>query len=542
MSKILVKHWPLFASVVILCVTTGVISTLLILRENGHLVYALDDPYIQMAMAKNFALHGVWGITRFGFTSASSSPLWTFLIAVSYVVFGVNETSPFYLSLVGGALVLGVAYCVLRWYKLSPKLTFWTLLVLMFFTPLPLLICIGSEHPLHAALTILLTFLAARLLSEESPSTARRDLILLLAFSPILTVVRYEGMFLILVICALFFLRRRWLTGVAVGSAGFSSILLYGAIGLAKGWSWLPSSILLKGYFPRFTDLSTAFDSVFGPAYANIKLGPHLVVLVLGSLFLALYASDKRKALWDSRQVMTAMFVAITVAHIQFCLVAKFFRHEAYLVALGTVVIVAQLADQIPEKLFGTPADRALVPKRVGGVVLAALLIYPCLVRAGAAMIYLPQASKNIYEQQYQMALFIERYYQGSTIALNDIGAVNFLADVHCLDLWGLATYEVTTLMRHQEYHTADILRLSRKAGVKVAMVYDTWYAGAIGGLPRQWVWVGQWTLPDNVVAGGDTVSIYAVDESETAPLMQKLQDFSPLLPKEVNQSGRYLY
>ncbi|MGB7591476.1 MAG: hypothetical protein WBO19_09570, partial [Terriglobia bacterium] len=500
-----------------------------------------DDPYIQMAMAKNFALHGVWGITRFGFTSASSSPLWTFLIAVSYLVFGVSETSPFYLSLLCGVLVLGVAYCVLRWYKLSPKLTFWTLLVLVFFTPLPLLICIGSEHPLHAALTILLTFLAARLLSEESPSTARRDLILLLAISPILAVVRYEGMFLILVICALLLLRGRWLTGVAVGMAGFSSILLYGAIGLAKGWSWLPSSILLKGNFPRFTDLGTALDSVFGPAYFNVKMGPHLVVLVLGSLFLALYASDKRKALWDSRQVMTAIFVAIALAHIQFCMVALFFRHEAYLVALGIVVIVAQLADQLPQKLFGTPADRALVPKHVGGVLLAAILIYPCAVRAGAAMIYLPQASKNIYEQQYQMGLFIKRYYQGSTIALNDIGAVNFLADVHCLDLWGLATYEVTELMRHHEYHTADILRLSKADGVKVAMVYDKWYT-PIGGLPRAWVWVGQWALPDNVVAGGDTVSIYAVDESETAPLMQKLQDFSPLLPKEVIQSGRYLY
>jgi hypothetical protein len=542
MSKTLIKHWPLFASVVILCVTTGVISTLLILRENGHLVYALDDPYIQMAMAKNFALHGVWGITRFGFTSSSSSPLWTFLIAVSYLVFGVSEMSPFYLSLLCGALVLGVAHFVLRWYKLSPKLTFWTLLVLVFFTPLPTLICIGSEHPLHAALTIFLTFLAARLLSEESPSTARRDLILLLAISPILTVVRYEGMFLILVICALFLLRGRWLTGVAVGMAGFSSVLLYGAIGLAKGWSWLPSSILMKGNFPRFTDLGTAVDSVFGPAYDNIKMGPHLVVLVLGSLFLALYASDKRKALWDSRQVMTAIFVSIALAHIQFCMVAKFFRHESYLVALGIVVIVAQLADQLPQKLFGTSADRALVPKRVGGVLLAAFLIYPCAVRAVAALVFLPQASKNIYEQQYQMGLFIKRYYQGSTIALNDIGAVNFLADVHCLDLYGLATYEVTKLMRHQEYHTADILRLSRQAGVKVAMVYDTWYTGEIGGLPREWVWVGQWKLTDNVVAGGDTVSIYAVDEPETAPLMQKLQDFSPLLPKDVDQSGRYLY
>jgi hypothetical protein len=542
MRNILIKHWPLFASVVVLCVTTGVISTILILRENGHLVFALDDPYIQMAMAKNFALHGVWGITRFGFTSASSSPLWTFLIAVTYLLFGVSETSPFYLSLLCSALMLGVAYGVLRGYKLSPRLIFWTLLVLIFFTPLPTLICIGSEHPLHAALTILLTFLAARLLSDESPSTARRDLILLLAISPVLTAVRYEGMFLIFVIGVLFFLRRRWLTGVAVGVAGFSSVLFYGAIGLANGWSWLPSSILLKGSFPRFTDFSTAVDSVFGPAYTNIKEGPHLVVLVAASLFLAIYASDKRKALWDSRQVMTAIFVPIALAHIQFCMVALFFRHESYLVALGIVVTVAQLADQLPEKLFGTPGDRTLVPKHVGGVILAAFLIYPCAVRAGAALVYLPQASKNIYEQQYQMASFVKRYYQGSTIALNDIGAVNFLADVHCLDLWGLGDYTVTQLRRRHEYRTRDILRLSREAGVKLAIVYDTWYAGEIGGLPREWVWVGQWALSDNVVAGGDTVSIYAVDESETVPLMQKLQDFSPFLPKGVKQSGRYLY
>jgi hypothetical protein len=270
-------------------------------------------------------------------------------------------------------------------------------------------------------------------------------------------------------------------------------------------------------------------------------MGPHLVALVAAALFLALYVFDKRKTLWDSRQVMTAIFVLIAFAHIQFCMVARFFRHESYLVALGIVVIVAQVADQLPEKLFGTPADRTLAPKHVGGLLLAAFLTYPCAVRAGAALVFLPQASKNIYEQQYQMARFVKRYYQGSTIALNDIGAVNFLADVHCLDLWGLGNYEVTQLMHRHEYRTRDILRLSREAGVKVALVYDSWYA-PLGGLPREWVWVGQWALPDNVVAGGDTVSIYAVDESETVPLMQKLQDFSSLLPKGVKQSGRYLY
>ncbi len=542
MSKIVVKHWPLFASVVILFVTTGMISTIIILRENGHLVFALDDPYIQMAMAKNFALHGVWGITRFGFTSASSSPLWTFLIALTYMVFGVSETAPFYLSLISSALMLGAAYAVLRWYRLSPTFIFWTLVVLIFFTPLPTLICIGSEHPLHAALTILLTFLAARLLSEESPDTARRDMILLLAISPFLTAVRYEGLFLIFVIGVLFLLRGRWLEGLAVAAAGFSSVLFYGAIDMAHGWSWLPSSILLKGSFPRFTSFGTAVDSIFGPAYTNFKQGPHVVVLIAASLFLALFAADKRQALWDSRRVMTAIFVLLALAHLQFCMVALFFRHESYLVALGIIVTVVQLPDLLPEKPFRKPFDLSLVPKYVGSFLLAGVVIYPCAVRAGAALVYLAQASKNIYEQQYQMASFVEKYYQGSTIALNDIGAVNFLADVHCLDLWGLGDYTVTRLRQRHEYHTRDILRLSRQAGIKLAIVYDSWYAGEIGGLPREWVWVGQWALTDNVVAGGDTVSIYAVDESETLPLMQKLQDFSPFLPKGVKQSGRYLY
>jgi hypothetical protein len=47
--------------------------------------------------------------------------------------------------------------------------------------------------------------------------------------------------------------------------------------------------------------------------------------------------------------------------------------------------------------------------------------------------------------------------------------------------------------------------------------------------------------LPDNAVAGGDTVSIYAVDESDAAALMHNLLDFAPRLPKNVRQAGRYL-
>ena len=41
--------------------------------NNGNLVYASDDAYIHMAIAKNVVQHHLWGFTPFGFTSASSS-------------------------------------------------------------------------------------------------------------------------------------------------------------------------------------------------------------------------------------------------------------------------------------------------------------------------------------------------------------------------------------------------------------------------------------------------------------------------------------
>ena len=453
-----------------------------------------------------------------------------------------GENAPFYLSLIASALLLATAYQVLRWYKLSPRFIFCVLLVLIFFTPLPTLIGIGSEHPLHAALTVLLTFLAARLLSAESPFTSRRDLVLLLALAPLVTLVRYEGMFLILAIGALFFLRGRWRDGLLVGLTGFSSSSFTGLSGLRRGGPGCRAPFSGRVIFPSFASLGVALDSVFGPAYANIKAAPHLVVLVASILFLCLYAFDRRPTFWHSRHLMTAIFVLIALAHLQFCAVALFFRYESYLVALGTVVLGVLLAEQLPQKILGPLSGGALVPKHAFGLLLAAFLIYPCAVRAVAALVFLPRASLNIFEQQYQMGLFIRRYYQGSSIALNDIGAVNFLADVHCLDLWGLANYEVTQLARRHQYHTGDILRLSQAAGVKIAIVYDSWYGGEIGGLPRDWVWVGQWTVPDNVVAGGDTISIYAVDEAETASLIEKLKDFSPFLPSGVRQNGRYLY
>jgi hypothetical protein len=74
-----------------------------------------------------------------------------------------------------------------------------------------------------------------------------------------------------------------------------------------------------------------------------------------------------------------------------------------------------------------------------------------------------------------------------------------------------------------------------------MAILYEDWFAGQVGGLPAEWVRVGQWTIRNNVIAGGNTVSFYALDPSEVSRLSQCLWEFSVRLPQDVIQSGSYL-
>ncbi|WP_185208585.1 hypothetical protein [Chryseobacterium sp. C3] len=51
----------------------------------------IDDAYIHLAMAKNFALYDVWGVTKYKFSSTSSSPLFTYILSVLIKVSGNND-------------------------------------------------------------------------------------------------------------------------------------------------------------------------------------------------------------------------------------------------------------------------------------------------------------------------------------------------------------------------------------------------------------------------------------------------------------------
>jgi hypothetical protein len=537
LKKIFFDDWPLYSAILLFLLLIWLILEASLNQNQGHFAYALDDPYIHMAMARNLSQFGVWGVTRYGFTASSSSLLWTLLLSLTYYVGGVNQLAPFLWNLLFAILDLVAVYAILSWYKVSAVAKFVALLGIILLIPLPTLVFSGMEQTLQTLLSLLTVFLAARLISREAPVCARRDSTFLFVLAPLVTAARFEGMFLIAAICGLFLLVKRWRFALGFAICGFLPVVINGLISVAHGWFWFPTSVLLKASLPDFTSGTGLFFSLINPVFVNLRLGLHTLVMLVAVLLFYIAAAGKGSGATESRQVAGAILAFLWIAHLEFVGVSPLYRYDACLGVLTILFLASQLPVVAPRPaLFSLSTWR--IPQNLACGVLAILLLFPLAVKGGRLFWFLPQCTTSIFQQQYQMGLFTRRYYQGSTVALNDIGAVNYMADIHCLDLWGLANAEVATAKRKGTYQGRDIEHLARQTGTRVAIIYDSWFGGAV---PPDWLRVGTWTIRGNVIAGGETVSFYAMDPAEAAHLSECLRDFSSALPREVLQNGAFL-
>ena len=168
---------------------------------------------------------------------------------------------------------------------------------------------------------------------------------------------------------------------------------------------------------------------------------------------------------------------------------------------------------------------------QLGTILLFALS--PLSDRALKAVVYIPQATRNIYEQQYQMGLFLGRFYAGRAVALNDIGAASFLGDIDCVDLAGLADIDVARRMLAGLFESEDVRDIAEAKDARIAIVYDSWFGNRI---PSNWRRAATWTVQNNVVLGSNTVTFYALKPEELGPLRARLNEFSRELPPTVVQ------
>ncbi|MHC4234467.1 MAG: hypothetical protein ACYSUQ_05070, partial [Planctomycetota bacterium] len=516
-------HWPALVAVGLLLAAVCICVLQSLSRNDGNLIYAIDDPYIHMTIARNVVQAGVWGINRDAFASCSSSPLWTLLLTGVYLAVGISEAAPLVLNVIAATGLLILIGVLLRKRAFHPAYIIATLICIIYFVPLlPVVFC-GMEHVLHMLATLYFAHLATRLLTESTGRLPERKILLLLA--PLLTMIRYEAMFLLAVVGVMLLARRRLVFAILLGLCGLLPIAVSGLISVSKGWYFFPNSVMLKGNIPSLSSsraLFTLFDE-----FSHAR-NWHLLFLMVLSVIVAGRHVRRQGRLWTYPAVVNILFVATTILHVQFARTGWLFRYEAYLMVLGIYAVAVGLK----QSLAGDrPSRSPLVGLWNLALVLAAVGTAFFLAQRGTyALDRMLAAANDIYKQQYQMGLFLARYYPTETVGANDIGALNHLSDVRCVDLYGLGSMAVARARRAGEYDREAIGQIADREGVRIALVHKSWFDHQ-GGLPESWILCGKWRLEENYICFEERVWIYALNRQDAKILVDNLEEFAADLP-----------
>lgn len=508
----------------VLCAAT-VAATIALAPGGGAFMYALDDPYIHLAVAEEI-LRGGYGVNAGEASAASSSPIYPVLLA-GLLKLGLGSWGPLVLNLTATAAAL--AFAVATWAQAGlrapaaaeGRLTAIGLVFLLALNVVGLAFT-GMEHSLQTAFA-----LAALLGAVRFSRRGRVEAwwILILAAQ---TLVRYEGLAIAAAGAVLLLLHRRWLSA-AIAVTGAAGVLVgFGAFLVSRGLPPAPSSVLVKG-----GDLAAAqgiggrIVALIEHALSNVgdQAGLVFLAFVIGFGVVALKRTpptppgvaddggDRRLA----RDV--AVFVGLAVAaHLAVGRFGWWQRYETYALILAMTALPVVFPGRF----------RALVAGRDWGAVTIALLFAAmAFQRNVSTTLESAPASQNIYLQQYQMHRFAADYLQ-APVAVNDLGWVSFENPAYVLDLWGLGS-EQARQARIGATGPGWMEDLARAKGVKVAMVYESWFAA----LPPTWVRMGSLDLKVGLKSvADDQVAFYLVDPAAAAEVAAKVDAWSGTLPR----------
>lgn len=379
----------------------------------------------------------------------------------------------------------------------------------------------------------------------------------ILLYAPLMTMVRFEGFFMIIIVSILFLIKKKFFLSLYISVVGFLPILIYGLISIAHGWFFFPNSIILKGNLPDITSLQKIIAYILNTLaslYDSRMLLVHLFVFLLVALIILFFYWFKKKTFWNECSVLAIILIFVILFQLLFAKAGLssfyFSRYDAYLIVLSILLISFSIKEYLPNKIqfkefqkffsnIKKEFNLSLIFKSLLIIALSMMVLTPLIYRSIFLISKTGQASNNIYDQQYQMGLFLKKYYNNESVIANDIGTINYFSDIKCLDLWGLMNIDVANARLNGIYDINYIAHLARENGCKIAIVYEK-VLNIYGGAPASWIKVGEWTIRDNVACGDKTVSFYAVDPTEKYNLISNLRNFSHQLPSDIVQSGLY--
>jgi hypothetical protein len=488
-------------------------ALVILILNDGHLIFTLDDPYIHLSLAENI-WRGHYGVNAGESCAPSSSIVWPFLISpiagwrmAPWILLALNTLiSAATLYLFNRSLLLTLKDLqtetrYLAMAVLSTLLILATNLVGPIFT--------GMEHPLQIFIaTAVIWGLIYELEHRQAPWWIFAAIVL----GPL---VRYENLAISLPMLVYLFVR-----GYVKASllSGFSIIATNGFFAFfltSLGLHPIPIPVLLK-----ITGASSGGGviSVLRRVYNNLG-DARGMIFAAGMAILIVVATS------GSRRKADRYFAGTVALSVMLFLVfgrLSWFRYQNF---VWTALLLA-LIYLFRRRLVQSIERRSVLRVGVAAALFTITLCHRCLL----ILVTIPLGANNIYEQQYQMHRFATEFYR-APVAVNDLGWVSYDNDNYVLDLWGVGS-EAALAGRRGRAGDDWMNTLTATHGVQMAMIYDSWFKA----VPENWIPAGRLYLGKmRLMPADDPVSFYALNPEAASRVSVLLRSFRETLPPGVS-------
>lgn len=448
------------------------------------IVYPLDDVYIHLTMANNLLQNGTWGLFLNENIAASSSPLYTILLAPFTFSSKLAIYAPLLVNVFVSIVLLVLFRRSLLRLQLSTKIRTILGVIFILIIPLPSLTVMGMEHLLHSI------FVIGTILVISNGTNKQWIVPILTAFSLFL---RLESSFVLLGIGIWCLFEKKWDILLQISIGCILGIGLYFVLSIIFSISIIPNTILLKTFMNEQTFLSITLQKVW-----NSKL----------LLFLSILSIIILGVQWKKSKLFLIVSLT-TISHLVFARQGWFFRYETYIIVLFFITFILEF--------FKDDSQR----NKLIAVFFALAFLIICGKRAFLSMSTTHLASNNIFDQQFQTAMIVKLLPAETNIAVNDIGVIAYYNnDKRIIDLYGIATKEIFSMKRSNSFSSEQIRQYLTTQNVEFLALYTSWFESEMLLDFRK---LGTISLQNNVVCGDTVVSFFQRNYSHT-----KLNHFFP--------------
>lgn len=461
--------------------------------NDGHFVYALDDPYIHLDLARQLATTGIYGLNPGEYAAPSSSILWPLLLA-PFALTPAFIYIPFIIGLISAMAGAAVISFISPKYKIAAGVAGALAL------NLPALALMGMEHGLHVLLSLLAMAGCLRVLGGKKPQFW---LWLVIIIHPL---IRYEGVLISAAVLGILFwhgYRRQTLITLLLMCLPVAAFTLFLHL---HGLGYVPGSTIVKKL--RFDAGDGTFWNFWLRSIVVGLRSPSGIALVCATL-VAIPICLLRVRAWRSPRY--AVLLAISGVLAGHLLLGRLSTFESPRYDLYAIAFIVPLALWLLQGRL-----------RVASALFTILLAIPGLWSSGYDI---QNAIRSVYQQQYQMQRLVQDYWH-DPVAVNDIGLVGLGTDAYVLDLIGLANADVRIARTNNVPGWADAF--VRQHNVPLIMIYRSWHKPEEIG---KWVTLGELFRTAHSTLGDDSVLLLTPYPDRAANIRAILRDWAKDLP-----------